>query len=575
MSLNGSLATSASSLAAAQSAMQLIGNNLANVNTPGYARQKINQAAILPTFQGGISAGNGVQIRGSSQIVDNYLNARTQQASSHYQAASTRSQSLGRVQDIFNELSGNGLSDSINDFFNSINDIQSQPNDPALRSQVVQNASYLSSTLRNIREQIDQFRDDTSNEVEQSVPKINQLIGQVRTLNAQIVALESGVLEGDAGSIRSQRTQLLGQIGDKIDITTYEEPDGSINVFSGNEFLLMRGATQDVATQTVSDRGSIIKQLIFADSHAPVPTTGGRLGGLQDARDNAAGTIIDRLDAISSSLIFEFNKVYSSGQGLDPFTSIVSENHVLDPTAALDSQSVGATAGADLPFTPTNGSFELRINNATTGLAQTFVINVALDGTAAGDSLNDIVTKINTAFGSAAASVVAGQGKLQIQAPTGSSFTFANDTSGFLAAMGVNTFFSGTDSRSIDINSLVSNNPRNFAASSNGNPGDVTNAIALAQFRDRSFSVLGNQTFSTYYSSTVERLGSLADTALSDTQIQETTKNALESENLSISGVNIDEETLKLLQYQRIFQASSKHISAVNQMMEELLGLVT
>lgn len=568
MSLFGGLHLGASSLNANRFAMEVLGNNIANSQTPGFVREVLDLAPIRPDKFGNLSLGRGVTSAGVFQQIDRFLFERARAATSESEAASARSTMLQRVETVFNELTEQDISTLFNEFFNSIQDVQNRPDDPALRSVVVERGALLAETVRTVRGHIDDIRSDISHEVSVSVEQINEAVREVRKLNFEIIAAESG--GGEAGSLRTLRDQQVAKISKLIEIRAIPQESGAINIFVGNDFLLFDGAIQEVAAVDSVDRGQQISTLVMARSNFPVPTSGGRLGGIQQARDEDIAAVLDRFDDLIGTLIFEFNKQHSSGQGLGRFTALEGTYSVLDSTAALD------TAAAGLVFTPNNGSFELRLSDPATGQTTTSVIDVDLDGTAGGDSLADLVAKIDAAFiatyGVGAASVTP-QGRLQIQAPAGAEFSFANDTSGVLAALGVNTFFTGQDSRDIDVNSVLRSDPTLFAAAANGEPADTTNAVALASLHDRAFDSLGGLSITQAAVELVGNLASTSDRVRMGADILEGTEQALVSENLAITGVSIDEEVVKLMTFQRSFQASARYISTINEMLDEVINL--
>ena len=566
MSLFGALHIGASAVGATSAALQVVGNNVANATTSGFVREDVVLQPIGNSNLGTINIGIGVRVGAIVQQTDSFLVERARQASGEFAAAEARSEQLLRVEGFFNELSDDDLSSLLNEFYTSIEDVQNQPDDPSLRQLVVQQGLLVTQTIQSLRGQIDNVRSDISDEVRITADEINNTLKSIASLNREIVAAEAGGNQSTAGSLRTLRQQELEKLTEKIDITVIENDDGAINIYSGSDYLLFEGDIQGVDTIQGSDHGMLIETLVFANSSNPVSTVGGRLGGLQTARDVDLTAVIDSLDALSSTLIYEFNKLYSSGQGLQNYTDVTGTYRVADSTAALNSTA------ADLPFTPTNGGFELRLVNSATGTVSTHVIDVDLDGIGADDSLDDIVTKINAAFGSSAASVTS-DGELQIQAPPDLEFSFASDTSGLLASLGVNTFFTGEDSRDIGINSDVKNNGMLFAASLNGEPGDVSNAQRLAQFSELTFSSTNGMTFGDFYVAFVEDVAATSESARVEASIMETTMTALQSESLSISGVSLDEEAIKLVSFQRSFQAATRFISVIDELLGEVINL--
>lgn len=576
MSSFGGLSISFSALSAAQLGMEVVGNNIANVSNPSYSRQTLELQPIRAAGTVTVNPGAGVLTKGIARKIDTFLASRAREATSQYQAASARSEIMTRVEGLYNELGDTGLSSSMDTFFSSLQDLTTNPEDTALRNLVVQQAQTVANIIQDRRTALDDVRKDINAEMRGSVDSINNSLVKIRDLNKQIVSQEAGT-DSEASSLRNLRDQELASLADKIDITVYEDLDGSVNIYSGNDYLLSRGSVQGVEIEESIQDGLVIQNLVFSNSKASIPTTGGRLGGLAAARDQDIPKLIADLEQTADIFINEFNKIYSQGQGLESFTSVTSTNRVLPNSLGTNTPLDSASAG--LAFPPQNGSFEIQLTDLGTGQTTTAVIQLQLDGSTTGTSLDgagpptSIVDQINTAFGSTVASVD-GRGRLTIAAPDGVEFNFANDTSGFLAGMGINTFFSGESAGTIGINSAVADNPSLFAASLNGNPGDASNAATLANFQNLTFASTGRVTFGAFYAGTTEKLGSLSAAASAQATVYEASKTSLNSESLSITGVNLDEEAIKLIEYQKAFQAASRHISVVNDMLDEILNLV-
>lgn len=567
MSLFGALRMGGAAVEANRLALQVAGNNISNAGTPGYVRQDTLFVPTTPTRFGNLAVGNGVSVEGITRKIDTFLTERARQASSVFEASQARSSFLQRAENVFNELTGNDLSSVMESFYGSMQDVANDPNNLSLRSLAIERGAVVASTIRSIRTGLDNISKDISQEIRLTADDINRSLNAVRDLNGQIGALEAGT-NTEAGSLRTARDQELEKIGSKIDIRVTENPNGTINIYTrdGSTPLLFNGTIQEVAARQEPVNDVLVDTLVIRDSGFPVPTTGGRLGGAQQARDEDLRSVTDALDALTTTFIFEFNKLHSSGQGLGKFTEVTSTDRVLDPAATLTSPDAG------LDFLPNNGSFELRITDPVTGQNNTSVIAIDLDGIGADDSLNSVVGKINAAFGTAAASVTPA-GQLQINAPAGSEFTFANDTSGFLAAIGINTFFQGNNSLNIAVDSNLRGNPNRLAASTGGTAGDVTNILALGGFGDRKLADLGGLSFNEFYTGLVTDLGSFSREATVEAGIRESSMAALAAESLSISGVSLDEETIKLLSFQRSFQASARFINTVNELLEEVINI--
>ena len=248
---------------------------------------------------------------------------------------------------------------------------------------------------------------------------------------------------------------------------------------------MFEGQRREVNVNTTSDDGVASGVIQFADTHSPLNTTTGELSGLYTARDEIVGGFLNRLDDLAGTLAFEFNKVYSQGQGLVGFDQLTSIDAVTNTDAALDA--------AGLPFTPVSGTFDLLVHSKDDDLnARRTTIRIDLNGLDEDTSLTSLAQQLDAVDGISAS--VTSTGQLQISADsTDIEFAFSGDTSGVLAALGLNTFFTGSTAASIGVNDEVKgiSNAGKFAASLGGIGEDSRNAERLAAFLDQPLESAG------------------------------------------------------------------------------------
>ena len=164
-------------------------------------------------------------------------------------------------------------------------------------------------------------------------------------------------------------------------------------------------------------------------------------------------------------------------------------------------------------------------------------------------------------------------GHLQIDAGANYQIQFANDSSNTLADLGINTFFTGSDSTNIGVNSAVTQNPQLFASAQGGGPSDGSNALALSQFASNPSTALSGQSLNGYYNSIVTDIANKAsaETAMS-TSLNDYSQ-SLTAQQQQISGVSLDQEAIQLMQYQQSYTASAKMVTTVDQLFQTLLNM--
>jgi flagellar hook-associated protein 1 FlgK len=567
MSLIGALNIGSSALAVQQAALQTTGNNIANSGDPNYTRQ-VARSSPSPDQQirPGLFVGTGVTLTSVQRQVDDALDERLRNSTSDAEAADTTQQWLGRVESIFNELGDDDLSTRMSTFFNSWSSLANSPQDAGLRQVVLQNGQDLTSWIQTIDGDLSNLQSNADQSMASLASNADQLASQVAQLNGQIVTTEAGA-GGSANALRDQRDAVLANLSKLINVTTTHQSNGTVNVYVGSEPLIIGTTSRGVAFEQQTVNGKLTSSVVFKADNSTMKLDGsGQLGALSKVRDGDLGDTINQLNDFSKNFIFEFNKIYSSGQGLQGFDSVSATNVVTDPAAVLNDPAAG------LAFTPQNGSFVVHVTDKATGLQTSTLVKVDLDGLNGNDTtLNDLAAQLNAVPN---LSATINGGKLSIQAASPAvSFGFSQDSSGVLAALGVNTFLSGTGSTDIAVNATVQNQPSLINAAQNGDPTDNQTATAIAAMQTQPIAALGGISLTDKYQSIIDSLAVSANTAKTNADATQTVQQTLANQRQALSGVSTDEEAVNMMKQQRAFQGAAKLISTVDEMMQTLLQI--
>ncbi|HZZ26859.1 MAG TPA: flagellar hook-associated protein FlgK [Pirellulales bacterium] len=565
MSLFSSIQVASGALQAAQIGLQVVGQNIANANSPNYAREEV-QFAPGPTQQlGSVLLGTGVEVQGVTRQVDQFLQQRLNSATSDSTSTQLTQQTYTQLESLLNELGTNGLSSSLDDFFSSISDVLNQPESDSVRNLAVLKGQTVTQDINQLASQTNQLRSDLNDQVAQDAGSINSLLSQIGKLNIQIESAEGGgTSQSDAVGLADQRDNALSQLSQLMNVTTQSQSDGTVSVFSGGQFLVLEGTARSVAVSQSTNRGLTTNSLVLAGNNAPLQITSGEVAGLINSRDTVLGGFLDQLNHFAGTLAFEFNKIYSSGQGLQGYSSVTSTLAVDDVNAPLDA--------AGLNFTPGNGQFDIQVYDPSTQLTQTSTIRLDLNGLGSDTSLTDLVNQLNAVSGVKA--TITPDRRLSIQSSSpDEQIAFANDTSGILASLGINTFFTGSDANSLSVNQEVIDNPSTFAASAGGVGADTNVAVQLAGFNDLPLPSQSGATLSQMYDRVASDVSQGSAVAQNLADSAQTFQQSLNTQNLAISGVSIDDETVKMMEYQRAYQASAEYISTINSLLQTLVNL--
>lgn len=562
MSLFGTIQQSAGALQVAQIGLQVVGNNIANANTPGYIRQSLQQASAVATRDGGLIKGHGVRPTGIVQQVDQQLAERMFNAKTDLAGAEALQRAYGQLEELTNDLNNSGLNQQFTLFNNSLHELSTQPNDPALRDFVVLQADTLATNIRQSREAAISRRELWNGDLDQIATEINRLTERIARLNLDIATIEGGgLLQSDATGLRDQRYQDLEALSEYVNLNIQEQESGAVAVFVGGDYLISNGNRREVATAYNPKIGGSEVRIVETDS--PLQATRGILGATNQAVDSVFGDYIDSIDSIASALIQSVNEIHSQGQGRKGYDAL---------TSTVVSTTGVPLVDADLAWTPRNGTFDLSIVDESGEVISDHRINVRMLGQVTDSTVQSIVADIDAIDGLSARTTREGRIEIFADSPT-AQFTFGEDTSGFLAAAGINTFFVGRSAFDIGVSQTILNDA-DFLAVSKGGIGEDTDTLTqLIDIVDRPVDHLGDQSVRDTYERAISGLGQQISLQASTTEGLRNFYATLQSQHLAITGVNIDEESIKMISYQRAFQASSRVISTAAEMLDILVNL--
>jgi len=564
MSLFGSIQMAGNTLQAMQIGLQVVGNNIANANTPGYVRQEAVYVPAGVQKHGHLILGLGVQVDSIIQKIDKFVQERLVGARGDRANAEVQEQVYRDMETLLNELSSStDLSSSLTGFFNAVDEVLKNPGNAATRNLAVGKGISLAEDINNLYDRVTEVQQQLDERVTAAADEINGLAEQVRLLNVQIATSEGGdTSASEAGSLRVKRQAAVDRLSELLGIRVDEQPSGGLSISVGGEFLVFEGQRRAVEVNATDADGTIE----FVGTHSPLNSSTGELRGLYTARDGIAGGFIDKLNNLAATLAFEFNKVYSQGQGLVGFDQLTSKNGVADPSAALDA--------AGLAFTPESGTFDLLIRSKEDNLTRTVTISIDLNGFDEDTSLASLAQQLDAIDGVSASVTTTGQ--LQIKSDsTDIDFAFSGDTSGVLAALGLNTFFTGSTAATLGVNDEVKgiNNASKLAVSLGGIGVDSGNGERLSAFLDQPIDSAGGASLADLYDQLINQITQGSSVAQSVADGFRTFEGSLDGQAQAVSGVSIDEEAVKMLTLQRIYQASAKYIQTLSELLDLLVKL--
>lgn len=566
MSLFSSLQVSSNALRVNQLGLQVVSNNIANANTPGYIRQELIQNAGPGYRLGSSIVGTGVRSVGVQQRVDEFLLQSLREVQSKIAQSEGLQDANSRIETALAELGDKDLSTAMSKFSNSMQDLANQPGNFAMRSLAVLRGRELSEGINQLSNRITGISNNSNVEIKNMAGQINRLTGSIAKLNNRIVEIEGGSIStSDAVGLRDERINALNELSHYVNLESIEQESGAVTVIVGGDFLVADGLSRDVHAVGIGEGGIGNTEIRIIDTDAPLRVTGGLLKGLYDVRDGASATFSNRLDEYARSVIRQVNRIHSQGQGATALLESTGEPVISN--AALPIEQSGKNLDID------NGSFVIQVHDASSNQIKSYDILVRQQGLDSDTTVNDLVTQLNQISGLQASTTADGRFQIRTASPA-IRFTFSNDTSGALAALGLNTFFSGDSASSIQVRSEIANDPSRLAISLDGPGKGNKNAIALAEAFETAQPSLGGQSVRESYEGMVAITTQDINSQQSITDGLKNFQQTLEAKHLGISGVSLDEEGIKMLLYQRAFQASSRVIATTNELLDTLVHLI-
>ncbi|QGY39554.1 flagellar hook-associated protein FlgK [Pseudodesulfovibrio cashew] len=298
-------------------------------------------------------------------------------------------------------------------------------------------------------------------------------------------------------------------------------------------------------------------------------TSSGSLAGLFIARDDTVIPTLDDLDDLAEALIWEVNEAHSEGVGLEGQTSLTASFSVDDASDVLSNSGLAYADRIEA------GDIALYTYDSDGEVSTSAIISVD----PATSTLDSVAADINTAFGGELTATVT-DGQLTLSSASDMTFEIGEDTSNLLAALGINTFFTGSDAASIALDATVATDTSHINAGTVNSDGSVSsgsNTVAetIATLADETVTVGDTETSLTEaLSALVTEVGSAAaSTELKQTYAQ-TSADYYYDQQASASEVNIDEELIALTKYQQAYQAAAEIITVTREMMDTILDIV-
>lgn len=578
MSLTAAFNIARTALNASSLGIQVTGNNLANVATPGYSRQVGTLTPLGSNSSlNGNSIGRGVQMRDVRRQIDASLQQRLWNTNADVAAANQQSSVLSQLETVLGELGDHDLSSELSSFFGVWSE---RANQSQSSSVVVQQGQRLAGFMARVRTDLVDQRSQLDAELGTVITRANQLASSIADVNRSISEAELG--GASANTLRDQRDQAVTELSQLMNVTVVDRGVQGTDVLIGSQPLVLGGQSRGLQVERRSIDGQNEVFVSLVDNSERVDVSSGKIGAILSGRGEHISSTISKLDQLAAQTAFEINKLHSTGRNLNGLASTIADLQVSTAHQTLAINDPDNQSFASLPYRAQNGGFIVQVRQVSSGATQSIRINVDLDGvTSAGlpgtsdDTTPEQIRAALDAIDGIRATFTP-EGKLKVESETGYDFSFADDSSNVLAVMGVNSYFTGTTAANLQVRTDLVADPTKVVTGrmSNGQFIENGTVLAIAQLQDRPLASLSNQSISASWRDSVQAIGVATSAAQVNAEATAVIRDSLDAQRSAMSGVSVDEEAINLSNYQRAYQGAARLVQVTDELTQTLMSLI-
>jgi len=540
---------------ASQARLTVTGHNINNADTDGYNRQRVVVSTAGATGSSTGFYGRGVQVDSVMRAYDGFLYRQLVSAQSTGAQLVAYGDQLSQINNLLADPTV-GVGPAIKNFFDGVQAVASAPADPASRQELLGQAGNLVTQINEIGRFLDDQRNDVNVQISTTVTQVNSYIDRIADLNQQIAEAKASTSNQPPNDLYDQRDQLVTELNQLVKVNVIEQGD-RFNISVGNGQVLLSG-TSAFPLKAVASSSDPTRTVVAytAPSGEPGRTmtveladdviTGGRLGGLLQYRTESLDVLQNNLGRMAVGLALAFNAQHS--QGLDLNGAAGEDFFGMEPPAGIANAKNGGTGQVGIEYADID-----KLNGSD--------YQIAYDGT------NYTITREP-----AGTAIYVGDGADLAAAPPRLIDGLQFNLSGTPVA-GDKWLVQPTRTAARDLELAIDDPARIAAADADGGSANGNNALELAKLQTT--KIMGNGTLSVN-----EAFSQLVNQAGVQMQAVSTASKAqanLIEQNLgaqqALSGVNLNEEYIYLMQYQEQFSASARLIDVGSQLFDTLLGL--
>ena len=547
----GLLGSALSGLTAFQRSLDTTSNNIANVNTEGYSRQRVELATTPEQFTPAGYVGTGVNAVNVTRSYDQFLTGQVRASTAAFSEVDNYHALASEIDNLLAD-EATGLSTSMKSFFNAVNDLSNDPGSIPIRKILLGETDAMASHFNTIANRLGEIEQQVNTHLQDGVDDLNDYAKALATLNLQIVD-SVGRARGQQlpNQLLDQRDELLRKVAEQIDVSVIDQADGSVSVFIGQGQPLVIGGNASILSIAghASDPNTL--EILANGVNITKQISGGALNGNLRFRDEVLYPSQRQLGLLAMGVATEFNAIHQQGYDLDGVQGLA----LFD----LGSPEVQVLSNARDQSLVAQATFQAPTSSAALGTSY------RIEVTSSGFSLTNLENNTTNPYASLA--------DLQAATP---DFGFTIDFPVGTLTIGDRFEISPSihAARTLRRNSDVINPRQIAAAQASGLTGDNRNALLLADLENQTLMQNGKASFTQVYGQLVAEVGGMTNTALVSRSAQEVLLTQATTEKGNVSGVNLDEEAANLIKFQNSYQAAAQAVSVARSLFDTLIGAV-
>lgn len=557
-------------LNAAQYKLKTAAHNVNNAAVEGYNRQTVLTQTAGAQAMGGGYVGRGVEVVTISRSYDSFLFKQLVGALGQGAALTSYANEINQLDTLFADRTV-GVSPAIENFFASVNAVASSPNDPAAREEMLGQANNLATQMRETHAYLDRQRTNINAQIGTVVDQINSYVQRIHDANNQIVKARASAMQHEPNDLLDQRDQLLKELNELVGVTVFEQ-DGKFSLAIGNGHLVLGGDTvfplqsqpsaadpQRMVVGLVVQQGGDGGNRSIEINESNI--RGGKLGGLIQYRQEILDDVQDNLGRLAVGLASAFNEVH--GRGTD-----LHGNVGTDLFSVEGPRVIPATAS-----TSNDSAVQASITNAAELTADNYVVTPRFD--ADDNFLGYTVTNLTTNYPTDVNPPAAPDTVARVTVD-GVDFSFDFD----LPNPAPTDFWTVLPTRNAALGLEVEiTDPAKIAAAASGT-GESNGDIALEMAQLQSKATLGGSagsgptmSLTEAFSQIVNRIGVMSQQNKTAGKAQESLIQQTFAAQQQVSGVNLNEEYMKIEEALEQYRAASRLVDVSGIMFDTLLNM--